>query len=318
MTSPEAVHTEAEAHDWGINVPNHPTRADSAEYVAARSKMNEIAGQAAGMIYGQGPFQDHHGGALWLQDSQGWFLVRNQAGIEWSAQFCADPAKVDLLRQNAQRLYNLVAPQIKQQLDPNGLLDTPITDAAGVATWTDSIFNAGVPLPPTFHTGVLPAGATQAAAAAASAQPTDATQAPAAAAAASAQPTGEPQASAAQASAEPAGVHHYPTPIVDIQLFKYDDFQLWVTDDQGNPAAVAPVAKRGSGNASVHVLYATPGSQLAQQKDQQESAGAPLILGPDHTLAQQAYQNQQGPGSGAAPASPGSGGAASSGAAPGA
>ena len=123
--------------------------------------MNQIAGQAAGMIYGSGPYQDHHGGALWLQDSQGWFLVRNQAGIEWSAQFCADPAKVDLLRQNAQRLYNLVSPQVKQQLDPGGLLDTPIKDATGVAKWTDSIFNAGVPLHPNFHTGVLPGGGAQ-------------------------------------------------------------------------------------------------------------------------------------------------------------
>jgi hypothetical protein len=265
MTNPEPVHSETETHGWGINVPNHPTRADSPEYVAARNKMNQIAGQAAGMIYGQGPYQDHHGGALWLQDSQGWFLVRNQAGIEWSAQFCADPAKVDLLRQNAKRLYDLVAPQVKQQLDPGGLLNTPITDAAGVANWTDSIFNAGVPLHPNFHTGVLPAGG---------AQNPPAPQSP-----------------------QPAGVHHYPTPIADIQLFKYDDFQLWVTDQQGNPAAVAPVDQRGSGNASVHVLYATPGSQLAQQKHEAESTGAPLILGPDHPLAQQAYQNQQAPGS---------------------
>ena len=88
-------------------------------------------------------------------------------------------------------------------------------------------------------------------------------------------------------------MHHYPTPIVDIQLFKYDDFQLWVTDGQGNPAAVAPVAPRGSGNASVHVLYATPGSQLAAQKQAAESANTPLVLGPDHPLAQQAYVNQQ-------------------------
>jgi len=187
---------------------------------------------------------------------------------------CADPAKVDLLRQNAQRLYNLISPEIKQQLDPGGLLDTPIRDAAGVAKWTDSIFNAGVPLHPTFHTGVLPAGGAQS--------------------------------PPAPDSAQPAGVHHYPTPIVDIQLFKYDDFQLWVTDDQGNPAAVAPVDKRGSGNASVHVLYATPGSRLAQQKHEAESAGNPLILGPDHSLSQQAYQNQQAPDSGG---TPGSGGA---------
>jgi hypothetical protein len=114
----------------------------------------------------------------------------------------------------------------------------------------------GVPLQPSFHTGVLPSGVSA---------------------------TGQ----------EPAGVHHYPTPIVDIQLFKYDDFQLWVTDQQGNPAAVAPVSPRGSGNASVHVLYATPGSQLAAQKHAAERANAPLILGPDHPISQQAYMNQQ-------------------------
>lgn len=290
MTNPEPTHTETETHGWGINVPNHPTRADSPEYVAARNQMNQIAGQAAGMIYGQGPYQDHHGGALWLKDSQGWFLVRNQAGIEWSAQFCADPVKVDLLRQNAQRLYNLVSPDVKQELDPHGLLDTPIRDAAGVAQWTDSIFNAGVPLHPTFHTGVLPAAGAQSPPAAASAEPTGGAQSPPAPA--SAQPAAGAQSPPAAASAQPAGVHHYPTPIADIQLFKYDDFQLWVTDAQGNPAAVAPVDKRGSGNASVHVLYATPGSQLAQQKHKAEGAGAPLILGPDHPLSQQAYQNQ--------------------------
>jgi uncharacterized protein DUF6424 len=285
MTNPEPVHPEAEAHPWDINVPNHPARADSPEYVAARAKMNEIAAQAAGLIYGQGPYEDHHGGALWLQDSQGWFLVRNLVGIEWSAQFCAEPSKVDLLRQNAQRLYNLVPPQVKQQLDPGGLLDTPITDAAGVARWTDSIFNAGVPLHPGFHTGVLPGGAAQS---------------PAGGAAQSSPGAGA-QSPAAPSNAQPAGVHHYPTPIADIQLFKYDDFQLWVTDQQGNPAAVAPVDKRGSGNASVHVLYATPGSQLAQQKQEAERAGTPLILAPDHPISQQAYQNQQGPGPGGTP-----------------
>lgn len=266
------THTEAEDHKWDINVADHPTRADSPEYVAARQKMNEIAAGAAGLIYGSAPYQDHHGGALWLKDAQGWFMVRNLAGIEWSAQFCADPAKVDLLRQNARRLYDLLQPEIKAELDPGGLLDTPITDAAGVAKWTDSIFNAGVPLQPTFHTGVLPAATP-----------------PAATPPAAAPPAGN----APPASQVPAGVHHYPTPIVDIQLFKYEDFQLWVTDAQGNPAAVAPVDARGSGNASVHVLYATPGSELAAQKQAAESASKPLILAPDHPLSQQAYTNQQ-------------------------
>ena len=252
-------HTETETHGWTIDVPDHPTRTDSPEYVAARTKMNEIAGQAAGLIYGPGPFQDHHGGALWLKDAQGWFMVRNLAGVEWSAQWCGEPTKVDLLRQNAKRLYDLLAPEVKQELDPDGLLDTPIQDAAGIAKWTDSIFNAGVPLHPAFHTGVLPAGGVQ---------------------------------NAAAADPEPGGVHHYPTPIADIQLFKRDDFELWVTDQEGNPAAVAPLAARGSGDGRVHVLYATPGSQLAAQKRVAEQAGQPLILSPEHPLAQQAFRNQ--------------------------
>ena len=87
-------------------------------------------------------------------------------------------------------------------------------------------------------------------------------------------------------------MHHYPTPIVDIQLFKYDDFQLWVTDEGGNPAAVAPVSARGSGDVRVHVLYATPGTPLAQLKQAAERANMPLILGPDHPLAKQAFQRQ--------------------------
>jgi Family of unknown function (DUF6424) len=302
MTSTEPVHSESETHPWSIQVPNHPARADSPEYVAAREKMNEIAAGATGLLYGTAPFQDHHGGALWLKDDQGWFLVRNLAGVEWSAQFCAEPGKVDLLRQNAKRLYDLLAPEIKQELDPGGLLDTPITDAAGVAKWTDSLFNAGVPLQPTFHIGTLPGGTstpeddTDA--------PADATSDPADGSGTAATATSTPADGGTVAPApapapapgpvqEPAGVHHYPTPIVDIQLFKYDDFELWVTDEQGNPAAVAPVSPRGSGDASIHVLYATPGSQLAVQQQAAESANAPLILGPGHPLSRQAYRHQQ-------------------------
>jgi hypothetical protein len=313
MTSTEPVHSESETHSWKVNVVDHPQRADSPEYVAARKQMNEIAAQAEGLIYGTAPFQDHHGGALWLKDAQGWFLVRNLAGIEWSAQFCADPAKVDLLRQNAKRLYDLLAPEIKQQLDPGGLLDKPIQDAAGVASWTDSIFNAGVPLQPTFHIGTLPGNSAPAdmAPADGSTAPAGGAPAPAdgSASAAGGTPGGGVQAEAStpspSAASDPAGVHHYPTPIVDIQLFKYDDFQLWVTDGEGNPAAVAPVAPRGSGNAAIHVLYATPGSQLAQQKQAAESVNAPLILGPDHPLAQQAFTHQQAASAGPSADPPG-------------
>jgi hypothetical protein len=316
MTTPEPVHTESEAHPWQVQIPAHPGRQDSPEYVASRTRMNDMASQSAGLIYGPGPYQDHHGGSLWLKDARGWFMVRNLAGIEWSAQFCADPAKVDLLRQNAQRLYALLAPEIAQELDPGGLLTTPITDAAGVAQWTDSIFNAGVPLDPGFHTGVLPgagtgAGGTGAAGTGGSVGATGAGVSDGAAGAGDVQPaagvtgagdvqpaagvTGAAAAGAAAGPADPdpGGVHHYPTPIADIQLFKYDDFQLWVTDAQGNPAAVAPVGERGGGNASVHVLYTTPGSQLAQQAAQAQRDQVPLILGPDHPISQQAYIRQQ-------------------------
>jgi hypothetical protein len=216
-------------------------------------------------------------------------MVRNLAGIEWSAQFCADPAKVDLLRQNAKRLYDLVAPQVKQELDPDGLLDTPITDADGIAKWTDSIFNAGVPLHPSFHTGVLAApGQSPSAPATADSEGSSSDTADS-----EGSSSGTADSTTAQpGDPAPGGVHHYPTPIVDIQLFKYDDFQLWVTDEGGNPAAVAPVSTRGSGDARVHVLYATPGTPLAQQKQAAERANMPLILGPDHPLAKQAFQHQ--------------------------
>ena len=240
---PADDHQEHEDQPWTINIPGHAQRSDSPEYVHSRQAMTDMAGQVSGLIYGPPPYDDHHGGGLWLKDAQGWFLVRNLAGMEWSSQFCADPAKVDLIRQNAKRLY-AAFPDAVQELGIQQLLDTPITDAAGVAAWTDSICNASVPLPSPAHTGVLPAG---------------------------------------------GGVHHYPTPITDIAFFKQDSFQLWVTDAQGNPAAVAPVSPPGSGDGRVHVLYATPGSDLDGQVRQAEVQSQPLILDSSHPLAKQAF-----------------------------
>jgi Family of unknown function (DUF6424) len=247
------AHTEHDDQPWTINLPGHPTRSDSPEYVHARTAMNNMAGGVAGLMYGQAPYDDHHGGGLWLKDARGWFLVRNLVGMEWSSQFCADPAKVDQLRQNAQRLY-AAFPGVAAELGIQQLLDTPITDAAGIEAWTDSICNASLPLPTPVHTGVLPSG---------------------------------------------GGVHHYPSPITDIAFFKHDDFQLWVTDTEGNPAAVAPVSPRHSGDGRVHVLYATPGSHLAGQVTDSEAKGKPLLLDATHPLAQQAFARQasvQAPG----------------------
>jgi Family of unknown function (DUF6424) len=149
------THTEHEDHGWDIEIPDHPPRSDSPGYRASRSRLHSLA--AGGTFYGGPPIQDHHGGGLWLKDDLGWFFVRNLAGIEWSAQFCADPKRVNMLRVNARRLY-AAFPAAVAELGIRELLDTPVTDAAGVARWTDSICNASVPLPAGLHTGVLPRG----------------------------------------------------------------------------------------------------------------------------------------------------------------
>ena len=246
LADQSAVHVEREDEPWAVKIPDHPRRAESAEYRRAKRLMNELAATVPGFFYGPAPWQDHHGGGLWLKDSDGWFLVRNLAGMEWSSQFAADPAKVDMLRQTARRLY-AAFPGSAEALGIRELLDTPITDAAGVAAWCDSICNASVPLPPSAHTGVLPKN---------------------------------------------GGVHHYPAPVVEIEFIKRDDFQLWVTDEEGNPAAVAPVDHPGSGDSRVHVLWATPGSQLHARQQEAHAAGKPHVLDAGHPLAVQAFGRQ--------------------------
>lgn len=201
---------------------------------------------------GDPPYQDHHGGGIWVKSGDTWMLVLNLAGMEWSSQFCADPAKVDKLRLAAKAVIDAFPATIPGYealgyTDGRPILETPIADAAGIAGWTDSIFNASVPLPALAHTGVLPAG---------------------------------------------GGFHHYPKPIVDIEMFKHDDFTLFVTDSQGQPAAVVPVGARGSGDSRVRVAYATPGSDLAKAHQAAHDAGQPLIVDGSHSLAQQAFANQ--------------------------
>jgi hypothetical protein len=144
------------------NTAGHPPRKDSQYYVKSRKALHQILGTLGNPFFGGEPIQDHHGGGLWLFDEQGWFFVRNLVGIEWSGQFCADPAKVDLLRQNARRLYAGFPRSFDEfetlGIDLKALLDTPITSADGVAQWTDSICNASVPLPQPVHTGTVPKG----------------------------------------------------------------------------------------------------------------------------------------------------------------
>lgn len=163
----DGTHTESEDHAWTRRIDDHPGRSDSPEYIKSRTALHGLTNKAPGVaaLYGvalpvaAGGMQDHHAGGLWLAegdnpDAGQWFMVRNLAGLEWSAQFGSDPAKVDLLRQNAAKLYALF-PKSAAALGIVELLATPITDAAGVALWVDSICNASVPLPAESHTGTL-------------------------------------------------------------------------------------------------------------------------------------------------------------------
>jgi hypothetical protein len=225
------THTEHGDHPWTIQIPDHPKRTDSAAYVASRKRMNKLAKALPAFLYGEPPYHDHHGGGLWLKDESGWFLVRNLVGIEWSAQFCADPAKVDLLRQNARRVY-AAFPEAVEELGIRALLDTPITDPEGVARWTDSICNASVPLPQPVHVGVLP-------------------------------------------NASTGGVHHYPTPIAEIELIKRDDFVLWVSTAEGGVVALVPVAARGSGDGRTRLLLAAVPPPEGEETPIARLAGAP-------------------------------------------
>jgi hypothetical protein len=91
------------------------------------------------------------------------------------------------------------------------------------------------------------------------------------------------------------GRHHYPTPITDIDLIKFDDFVLWVTDPaSGTAAAVVPAAARGKGVDKTRLVYATPGTDLAKEHASAHGAGKAVVLGASSPLTQQAYRLQQG------------------------
>lgn len=250
------LHTESEDHPWVRNVAGHPARTDSPEYVDARKLMNAIAAQAGEpFIFGAAPWQDHHGGGVWLAKGRTVFIVKLPAGIEWSMQFCLDFEKVDIfIRQPARLLIDAfpdTIPLYESLGYPAGrareLLDTTIADATTLAHWVDSIFNASVPLAAGDHTGVLP---------------------------------------------QAAGIHHYPEPIKDGDFLKRDDFEMWVKDAQGKPAAVTPVAPRGSGDGRVNVEYATPGTKLHASLRRSHARGKSLVLPSTHPIAKKAFAKQ--------------------------
>ncbi|MFY9653168.1 DUF6424 family protein [Trebonia sp.] len=274
MTS---THPEKEDCPWVIAVVDHPQRTDSPAYTRSRALMQSLVATTKDWVLSSDQYQDHHGGSVWVKDAAGWLCLQLPLGIEWSAQFCADPAKVDLLRQYAGRVVaafpqTLPGYESFGYHDGQSLLSTPITDANGIAAWTDSIFNASYPLPAASHTGMLP---------------------------------------------QAAGYHHYPKPIVDIDHFRFGDFKLFVTDSAGLPAVVVPVSPRGSGDGRVRLLAAhvdsayfrklasppapAPGpsgeaahaeSVAAPPAGQPGDGEQPDVLPADDPLAQQAFAAQ--------------------------
>jgi hypothetical protein len=249
------THTESEDDRWKIQLPDHAERSDSAGFRASKKVATAILASlgVSKEFYGSDALQMHHGGSLWLFDGTEWFMVQNEAGIEWSAQFCADPEKVEKLRLNATRLYARFPEAVPEMVrlgykNAQSILETPITDADGVATWVDSIYNSCVPLPAARHVGV--------------------------------QPTGD-------------GRHHYPTPITDIDLVKVDNYVLWVNDEVSNTSvAVVPVARRGANVNKVQLAYAQPGTALADRHDAAHAAGRVVEFGPDSPLTKKAFEHQ--------------------------
>jgi hypothetical protein len=284
---PKGQHYEKEGVVFKITLPDHEQRVDSDLYKVSRAVLQAITKQAGAQDFMypllkapnfKDGYQDHHGGGMWVVDEQGWLFIKNLAGMEWSSQFCADPKKVDKLRAFAKRVYAKFPGSLEKiaALDEavggaaalQKILDEPITGAAGVARWVDSVFNANVPLDAAHHTGFIT-----------STKSRDALD----------EPVG--------------GVHHYPTPITDIQFVKYDDFKMWVTDPNDQSVlAVTPASPRGKGDGRLRVAFATPGSEVHEQLRRARDTNTNLLVRADSPVAAEAFSRQGGPA--AAPTAP--------------
>jgi hypothetical protein len=75
----EEIHEVMEGLRVTYRTSGHPPRADSPQYAKSRAALKKIASAVPDWYYAHEdePYQDHHGGGLWLHDDQGWFFVRN-------------------------------------------------------------------------------------------------------------------------------------------------------------------------------------------------------------------------------------------------
>ncbi|MEU0256200.1 DUF6424 family protein [Streptomyces sp. NPDC006184] len=165
---------ESENHPWHTRLVEHPKRFESSHFRAAKETAQKIphAMDDSDLPYGPRPvdphkgskssehWKMHHGGSLWVKSPGSWRMYRARVGIERSMQFCADPEKVDRLRQEAAELVDaspltLPAPAVLGYGRAEELLRTPVEDADGVEAWT-ALFNACVPLSRGNHQGIRP------------------------------------------------------------------------------------------------------------------------------------------------------------------
>lgn len=256
------THVITEDDPWSERIPDHGGRVETPAFGKAKATLHKLITLLKGFPFysvkeGPGNVQAHHGGSIWLLDDNGWFLVLNMAGIEYSGQFLADPALVELLRQNALRVVSAFPKTLPGlaalgYADAERILKTPVTDAATISDFVDSIWNSCVPLPAGYHTGVL------------------------------------------SVKSQFAGQHHFPKAVTDLQHVKWADFQMWVVDPASKtPVAVTPTAAKGSGVAAVKVEYAQPGTALHKKHLKARAAGQALILPASHPLAKQAFAKQK-------------------------
>ena len=252
-----AVHTIKVGETLEQNIEGHAARADSKEFRAARATLQKIIATLEPNPYGDGPIQAHHGGSIWLYDGENWRMVANWAGIEWSVQFCCDPAKVDALRQTAKTITDAF-PQTIPQLESLGyddidILTTPIAGPADIARYVDSIWNSCVPIPLPGHTGRV-----------------------------------------RSTSPLAAGVHNYPETMCAIPRVMRSDFIPFHVDAATKAAAVVvPVAPRGSGDGRTRVVFAERGNPLAAKKAAAKKAGKALILSAENPLSRKAFAKQR-------------------------
>jgi hypothetical protein len=248
-------------HTLVQRVEGHAARTDSREFRHARAALHKIVRTLRPNPFGTGAVQAHHGGSIWVHDGAGdggWHLVLNWAGIEWSAQFCCDPDKVDRLRRNAEAIthaFPATIPALQELGYPDAdLLTTPVTDARSIARYVDSIWNSCVPIPEPAHIGVVTKRAPRA-----------------------------------------SGVHSYPEPVCAIPRVMHDDFVPFVVDPlTKTTAVVAPVSPRGAGDGRVRVLFAERGNPLWAKRQKAHRQGRSLVLPPTHAVARRAFALQPG------------------------